>query len=154
VSFLSGGSGKASFYTNVPWQLYANGLYQMPWGLDLSASFFAKRGGVYPVSLRLSGGGDGTNNALATIPVDSLRYDNVYDADLRLAKTLKFGHGAGLTLSAEWFNVFNNNVVLSRYRYANSSSFTNTSQGAISGEGRVEEILAPSVFRFGARFQF
>ncbi len=154
VAFLSGGSGKASFYTNVPWQLYANGLYQMPWGLDLSASFFAKKGGVYPVSVRLSGGGDGTNNALATIPIDSLRYDDVWDADLRLAKTIKFGHGAGLTLAAEWFNVFNNNFVLGRYRYANSSSFTNTSQGATSDRGRVEEILAPSVFRLGARFSF
>jgi hypothetical protein len=154
VAFLSGGSGKASFYTNVPWQIYANGLYQGPWGLDLSGTFFAKKGGVYPVSVRLTGGRDGTNAALATIPIDSMRYDDVWDADLRLAKTLKFGHGAGLTLSAEWFNVFNNNPVLGRYRYANNSSFTNTSQGAIAGAGRVEEILAPSVFRFGARFQF
>ena len=155
VAFLSGGSGKASFYTVVPWQIYANGLYQGPWGLDLSGTFFAKKGGVYPVSVRLSGGRDGTNSALATIPIDSNTYDNVWDMDLRLAKTIKFGKGgAGMTLSAEWFNVFNNNFVLGRYRYANSSSFTNTSQGAIAGSGRVEEILAPSVFRFGARFQF
>jgi Carboxypeptidase regulatory-like domain/TonB-dependent Receptor Plug Domain len=154
VAFLSGGSGKASFYTNVPWQIYANGLYQLPWGFDLSGTFFAKKGGVYPVSVRLSGGRDGTNPALATIPIDSNRYDNVWDMDLRLAKTIKFKGNAGVTLSAEWFNVLNNNFVMGRYRYANNASFINTSQGAISGAGRVEEILAPSVFRFGARLHF
>jgi hypothetical protein len=106
------------------------------------------------VSLRLSGGRDGTNAALATIPVDSMRYDTVWDMDLRLAKVVKFGGSAGLTLSAEWFNVFNNNMVLGRYRYANSSSFTNTSEGAVSGQGRVEEILAPSVFRLGVSLNF
>jgi hypothetical protein len=106
------------------------------------------------VSVRPLGGRDGTNAALATIPIDSLRYDNVWDMDLRLAKTIKFKGNAGLTLSAEWFNVFNNNFVMSRYRYANNSSFTNTSQGATSDAGRVEEILAPSVFRFGARLHF
>jgi len=153
VTLLSGGSGKASFYSVVPWQLYANALYQGPWGLDLSGALFAKKGGVYPVSLRLSGGSDGTNSALATSSIDEKTYPDVWNFDMRLAKTFKMGK-AGLTLSAEWFNVFNSATVLGRYRYANAASFVNTSQGAEPGQGRIEEILAPSTFRLGARFTF
>jgi Carboxypeptidase regulatory-like domain/TonB-dependent Receptor Plug Domain len=153
VAVLSGGSGKASFYTVVPWQLYANGLYQLPWGIDVSGALFAKKGGPYPVSLRLATGADGTNPALATGSIDEFHYNDLFNLDLRLAKTFKIKR-AGLTFSAEWFNVLNNDLVLSRYRYANNASFTNTSQGAEPGLGRVEEVIAPSILRFGARLTF
>jgi Carboxypeptidase regulatory-like domain len=153
VSFLSGGSGKASFYSSVKWQLYANAMVQLPLGLDLAATAFGKQGGPYPISVRTSGGRDGTLAALAVPAVDDRRYPNVWDFDLRLAKTIKFG-GAGLTASAELFNALNNDVILSRYRFANNSSFTNTSQGAAPGQGRIEEILAPRVFRLGLNLTF
>jgi hypothetical protein len=154
VSLLSGGSGKASFFSSVKWQLYANALYQGPWGLELSGVVFGKQGGAYPIDIRTGAGGDGTLNSLATPKVDTNRYSQIWDLDLRLAKTVKFTKGSGLTLSAEWFNVFNSGTVLGRYRYANSSSFINTSQGAEPGLGRIEEIMAPSVFRLGARIYF
>jgi hypothetical protein len=66
---------------------------------------------------------------------------------------VKFG-SASVTLSAEAFNVFNNNLVLSRFRYSNSGSFTSTIAGAEPGLGRVEEIVSPRIVRFGARFSF
>lgn len=154
VSLLSGGSGKASFYSSVKWQVYANAMYQGPWGLDLSGNVFGRQGGPYPIDLRLSAGGDGTLSALATPAVDTNRYSNIWNLNLRLAKMVKFGKGAGVTLSAEWFNTLNAGTVLGRYRYANSSSFTNTSQGAEPGIGRIEEIMAPGVFRLGARLSF
>jgi hypothetical protein len=156
VALLSGGSGKASFYSSVKWQVYANALWQGPAGFDLSGALFSRQGGPYPIDIRTSAGQDGTFNALATPLVDTNRYDTVFDLDLRLAKTFKFGRGSGLTLSAEWFNVFNSGTILSRYRYANSSAFTNTDEGAdpSAGLGRIEEILSPSIFRLGARFFF
>jgi len=153
VALYSSNSGKVSFYSSVKWQLYANALWQGPWGLDLSGALFARQGGPYPIDIRTSAGGDGTLNALAVPKVDTNRYDNLWDLDLRLAKTIKMG-GAGLTLSAEWFNVFNNDLVLGRYRYANSSAFIDTAAGAEPGLGRIEEIISPSIFRFGARFTF
>src|SRR5439155_12079705 len=118
-----GGSGKASFYTSIKWQLFASALAQLPGDFDLSGSLFGRQGGPYPISLRLSGGRDGTLPALAVSQIDSNRYGNLWNLDLRLAKNIKFGSTA-VTLSAEAFNVFNNNLVLSRFRYANSSSFT------------------------------
>ncbi|MGE0454563.1 MAG: carboxypeptidase regulatory-like domain-containing protein [Vicinamibacteria bacterium] len=154
VALLSGGSGKASFYSSVKWQVYANALYQGPLGLDFSTAIFGRQGGPYPIDVRLSAGQDGTVNALATPEVDTNRYDNLWNIDLRLAKTFKLGGGTGLTLSAEWFNVMNTDLVLSRYRYANSSAFVDGAGGASSGLGRIEEVISPSIFRFGARFSF
>ena len=154
VALLSGGSGKASFYSSIKWQFFGSALYQLPWGFDVSGGVFGRQGTPYPVSLRLASGRDGTVSALATPEVDTERYDTLWNVDLRLAKTFKFGKGAGLTLSAEWFNTFNNDLILSRYRWANSGNFTNTAQGAESGKGRVEEIINPSIFRFGARLFF
>ena len=153
VAFLSGGSGKASFYSSTKWQIYANALVQLGWGFDLSGAVFSKQGGAYPVSLRISAGRDGTIPSLSSPEVDSTRLNTVLDFDLRLAKNIKLG-GTTLTLSAEAFNVFNSGVVLSRYRYANSSSFTATVSGAEAGMGRIEEVLTPRIIRFGVRYQF
>ena len=153
MAFLSGGSGKASFYSSVKWQVYANALAQLGWGFDLSGAVFGKQGGPYPVNVRIAAGRDGTLPALANNAIDENRYSDVWDVDLRLAKNIKLG-GSTLTLSAEVFNVLNSGVVLSRFRSANSGSFTQTIAGAEPGLGRIEEILSPRIFRFGARFQF
>ena len=153
VTLLSGGSGKASFYSIVPWQLYANALYQAPWGIDISGTLFAKKGGVYPVDIRTSGGADGTNSALATSSIDEKTYANLWNVNLRLAKTIKLGK-AGLTISGELFNVANSSTILSRYRFANSSAFTDKAAGAETGIGRIEEVISPRILRVGARFSF
>jgi hypothetical protein len=153
VAILSGGSGKASFYTSVKWQVYANALVQLGWGFDLSAAVFAKQGGPYPISVTAASGADGSLRALADEFVDSRRYPDLFNLDLRLAKNVKLG-GSTLTLAAEVFNVLNSGVVLSRARFANSTAFTQTIAGAEPGLGRIEEILVPRIFRIGARVQF
>ena len=138
----SGGSGRATFYTTPTWQVYANGLIQLPWSVDLSGAFFARQGQVEPQYIRLAAGSDGSFNVLATPTVDAKRYSNVWNFDLRLAKNVKLA-GAALTFSAEAFNIFNRGTVLQRFRQVNSSSFE-----------RIDEILSPRIVRFGARFSF
>jgi hypothetical protein len=143
VATLSGGSGKASFYTSVKWQAYANAMVQLPWDVDFSAAIFGKQGGPYPQNIRIAAasGTDGTLNVLASPEVDTLRYDSVVDMDLRLAKNVRFGQGS-LVISAELFNALNNDVVLSRFRSAGATL------------GRIEEIIAPRTLRLGARLTF
>jgi hypothetical protein len=153
VAFLSGGSGKASFYTSVKWQLYANAMVQLPWGIDLSGGLFGKQGGPYPITVRTAAGRDGNVQALATSKIDSNRFDNLWNIDLRLAKTVKLGR-AGVTLSAEAFNVFNNDLVLSRSRQANTGTFTSTIAGAEPGLGRIEELISPRIVRAGISLTF
>ncbi|PYQ03281.1 MAG: hypothetical protein DMF82_13565, partial [Acidobacteria bacterium] len=113
VAVLSGGSGKASFYTSIKWQLFATGLVQLPGDFDFSASAFGRQGGPYPITLRLPAGRDGTLQTMAVPEVDTDRLGTLWNLDLRLAKNVRLG-GASVTLSAEAFNVFNNDLVLSR----------------------------------------
>jgi hypothetical protein len=92
--------------------------------------------------------------ALATETAETLRYDSIFNLDLRLAKTIAIRGRARLVLSAEWFNVFNSGTVLNRYMFANSPPFVAEDMGAVEGRGRIEEILSPSIFRLGARLAF
>jgi hypothetical protein len=143
VGFIGGGSGKANFYTSFKWQVYANALYQLPGGLDLSGALWGRQGGLAPRYLRIGAGRDGTLNTLGISTIDSVRYNNVWDFDVRLAKTFKFGKQPYLTLAGEWFNVANSGAVLVRIRQADSSSFN-----------RIDEVLSPSIFRVSATFGF
>ena len=105
------------------------------------------------IDVRIASGLDGTLPALATAQVDTNRYNNVWNVDFRLGKNMKLG-SATLTLSAEVFNALNSGVVLSRYRFADGGSFTQTIAGAEPGLGRIEEVLSPRIVRFGIRYQF
>lgn len=142
VAAQSGGSGRATFYTTPRWQLYANALVQLPWDLELSGAIFGREGQVVPQYIPVPAGADGSLNVLATPTVDARRYDNVWDLDLRLAKVVRLGPTA-VTFSAEAFNVFNSGTVLQRFRNVGSSNFE-----------RIDEILSPRIFRFGARLSF
>jgi hypothetical protein len=142
VAAQSGGSGRATFYTSPTWQIYANALVQLPWKLDLSGAVFGRQGQIEPQYIRLSAGQDGAFNVLATPTVDAKRYSDVWDLDLRLAKNIKVGP-TQITLSAEGFNLFNSGTILQAFRQVNSSEFE-----------RIDEILSPRIFRFGARLSF
>ena len=75
--------------------------------------------------------------------VEDERYGDVWNFDLRLAKTFRFGKQAYFTLAGEWFNVANSGQVLIRIRQANSAAYN-----------RIDEVLNPSIFRLGATFGF
>ena len=142
VSVLSGGSGKASFYSSFKWQVYANAIVRLPASFDLSTSIFGRQGGSFPVSISTAAGRDGTVRALATPTVDETRYDNLWNIDFRIARNTKMGK-VTLTPSLELFNALNNDVVLSRARNAGASTFN-----------RIEEVVSPRILRIGARLSF
>jgi hypothetical protein len=141
-SAQGGGSGKAQIYSSTKWTLSASALYQLPWALDLSAALYGREGYLFPVYLNLSAGRDGTLSVLGVPTVDTQRLDNLWNLDLRLAKNVKLG-GTNLILSAEGFNILNNDLILARTLRANTSTFR-----------RVDEVLNPRVFRFGVRYTF
>jgi len=141
VSILSGGSGKASFYSSFKWQVYANAIVQLPASFDLSAQLFGRQGGTYPISINISGGSDGTKRALVG-NVDDQRYDNLWNLDFRLARNAKVGR-VTISPSVELFNALNNDLVLGRARNAGSATF-----------GRIEEVMSPRILRIGARISF
>jgi hypothetical protein len=139
----SSGSGKGDIYYNAKWQLTASALYQLPAGFEISGSLFARQGYPRPIVLRIPAGVDGRIRALATEKVDTVRYPNLWDLDLRLSKNFNFGERAHFTLIAELFNALNAKTELTRFREASSSAFN-----------RLDEVLSPRVLRFGARLGF
>jgi len=142
VVVQGGGSGKIN-YRNAKWQLNVNGMYQVGMGFEVAANLFARQGYPNPVYLGLQSGFDGFLNVLPdNFKIDDRRHPDLWLLDLRLAKTFKVGEG-NVILSAELFNVFNDNVTFDITGDATSAAF-----------GRINEILAPRIARFGARFTF
>ena len=88
-------------------------------------------------------GPDGEVRDIATTDLDDVRYESVYEVDMRVEKVVNITATSNLTLSADLFNVTNENTVLQRF---NRLRRTNT--------GLIKEIQSPRIWRFGARIAF
>jgi hypothetical protein len=136
----SGGSGAGSVYITAKWQFNANALYQAPYGIEVSGNVFGRQG--YPFPLFRQGttatlGGDSTLSVLVTPQIDYVRYPNLWNTDLRAARTFKV---KTVTLRGilDAFNVFNANTALVRNGNLASTSFNALAQN-----------LSPRIFRVG-----
>jgi len=136
----SGGSGAGSIYINAKWQINANAMYQAPYGIEVSGNVFGRQG--YPFPLFRQGttaalGGDSTLQVLVTPAIDYLRYDNLWNTDLRAARSFKVN---AVTFRAilDAFNVFNANTALVRNNNITSPTFNALAQN-----------LSPRIFRIG-----
>jgi hypothetical protein len=148
VGFRSTGSGdKASVFLSSKWQFYLNAMYQLPLGFNVAGSFFGRQG--YPINFwRRVGGPDGESRDVAVTDLDNLRYDDVYDLDLRIEKVVPITASANVTISADCFNVTNEDTVLQRFNRLNRSGL------AVGNTNDIKEIQSPRVWRFGLRIAF
>ena len=95
VSRPAGPRRKNSVFINANWQFNVNALYQGPWGHQSRRQLLRPPG--LPESRTTSGHarrGRGRHQPHVLIQidqVDTFRYDNVYELDLRLAKTFQIG---------------------------------------------------------------
>jgi carboxypeptidase family protein/TonB-dependent receptor-like protein len=149
VIIKSYGSKTDTFF-NSKWQFSGNALYQLPAGFEMAAAVLGRQGYPFVVVMRLPAGADGRPRALATPEVDSLRFDDLWNVDFRLGKTLKLGSRLSLKISADVFNAFNNDIVLQRARQVNAGN-----NGGLNGSfNTVNELINPRVARIGVRLQF
>jgi hypothetical protein len=148
VGFRSTGSGsKDSVFLSSKWQFYLNAMYQLPLGFNVAGSFFGRQG--YPINwFRRIQGDDGELRDLAVSNLDKERYDDVYDLDLRLEKVIPITTSANLTISADVFNVTNEDTILQRFNRLNRTGL------AVGNTGEIKEIQSPRVWRFGLRLAF
>ena len=144
VNLVSTGSGGKSniFYSTYKWQVYVNGIVQLPASFDLSSQVFGRQGGSIPVTITAPRGGDG-NGAVLVGNVDDRRYKNVWNVDFRLARNSKFGR-VTLTPAIELFNALNNDVTLQQSRSLSTAATF----------GRIEELISPRIVRVSARITF
>ena len=141
----SGGNG---VYMVAPaYQISANGLYQVYWGVSIAASVISRQGYAEPFFQSNVATGDplGRKTVLLVPAVDAFRLPAVTSLDGRVEKTFTFG-GAKLAIDVDLFNLLNSATVLSRQYDARLTGAT--------GFGQTLEIMNPRVARIGVRFVF
>ncbi len=138
----TGSGAKGGVYINAEWAYNLTGAYQIPViETTLGFNLTGRQGYPIPYIHRVTTS-EGFKFLLIEDDPAETRHDDIHTLDLRLAKDLRFG-GVGLTVSADVFNVLNNDNILQR----------NTRLGTATGN-RITEIVSPRVFRFGARLTF
>ena len=136
----SGGSGSGTIYINAKWQFNANAMYQAPWGLELSANVFGRQG--YPRPFTRSGtaaalGADSAITVLLSPEIDSFRYPNLWNTDIRVARQFQMDK-VRLRAIFDVFNIMNANTALVRV-----SDVTATNLNALA------QNLSPRIARIG-----
>ena len=148
MGFRSTGSGaKDSVFLSSKWQFYLNAMYQLPLNFNVAGSLFGRQG--YPINwFRRFQGADGELRDLAVGDLDDQRYDDVMNLDLRLEKVVPITTSANLTISADVFNVTNEDTILQRFNRLNRTGL------AVGNTNDIKEIQSPRVWRFGLRLAF
>jgi hypothetical protein len=143
VAVRSIGSGsKDSVFMNSKWQFNVNGLYQLPMNFNIASSVYGRQG--YPINWFVRTiGADGYTRDVSVVSLDSQRYKNVYEVDLRLEKVVPITGASNVTLSADVFNVTNQGAILQEFNRLNRGN-----------TGNIKELQSPRIWRFGARISF
>lgn len=144
----TGSGAKGGIYINSGWGLNLTGLYELSWGISVGAAVTGREGYPIPYNHRANvADGRGTQVVLVD-GVDGSRHDDIFTADLRLAKEFVW-RDVGFTLSADVFNATDERTIMQR-NIGLFNTFTTPNPAA----NRITEILSPRVFRFGARLNF
>jgi hypothetical protein len=141
----SGGSGSGTIYINAKWQFNANAMYQAPYGIEISGNVFGRQGYPFPIvrqGTTATLGADSTLTVLVSPEIDTFRYPNLWNTDLRVARDFKASR-VNLRLIGDLFNVFNANTALVRVNNAVAPNFQLLAQN-----------LSPRIFRIGAVLGF
>ena len=84
--------------------------------------------------------------------VGDIRYENVYQLDLRLEKTFNIG-GVAIIPTVEVFNVTNNGAVLQRYELVGRYD-TDNGYRPDALFNQIQETQSPAIMRLGMRINF
>lgn len=137
----SASSGSGTVYANAKWQFNANGMYLAPFGIEASANVFGRQGYPFPLFRTQTLGGESLS-VLVTPAIDTFRYDNVWDGDVRAARTFKI-QMISLRVTGDVFNVLNANTVFVRNNNILSTTFNQIAQN-----------MSPRIFRIGVEVRF
>jgi hypothetical protein len=136
----SGGSGSGNIYINAKWQFNANAMYVAPYNIEVSGNVFGRQGYPYPMfraGTTAALGADSTVNVLVSPQIDTFRYPDLWNTDLRAAREFRF-NTVRLRAILDCFNVFNANTELVRNNNVLSPTFNAIAQN-----------LSPRIFRVG-----
>ncbi|MBE0461304.1 MAG: TonB-dependent receptor [Candidatus Aminicenantes bacterium] len=143
----SSGSGVRGIYVNSRWQFKLSGLYQLPYGINLSGVFTAREGYVMPTDVLAYRPGIGTRSVYGSPDGGGKFGDERLPAfwvlNFRLEKVFQVSDTSTVIFAVDGFNITNSAHTLKQQTRITASSF-----------GDPLRILNPRVIRFGIRFNF
>jgi len=145
VAPQSGGSGLTGIYVNSRWMFKFSGLYQLPWGINITGVFQAREGYVIPYYEQVyrSGGLGWTNMYEPGKKFGDDRLPSFWMLNLGLEKSFKVADTTTVTLFVDGYNITNNTTTLK----------VNARLGT-SATDEILRILNPGIFQFGIRVNF
>jgi hypothetical protein len=162
-----GASGKVAVLMYTRWMAKISGLYQLPWGFNVSGTFNAREGWKIPNYFYIDNY-DAPNYAAGHTTIVYTQNDvsdslpTFYDLTFRIEKLINVGNAGRLYLMADFFNVLNSNMPIRSYSKYSGDVYLRTVNGVTQQygsytypyNGTLNEVLNPRVIRFGARFEF
>ena len=156
----SGSGGKVPVQMYSRWLAKLSGLYQLPWGFDVSATFLAREGWKIPNYLTLAYANSSSWPGLYranTVYIQTATKDSLpafSNLSLRIEKRFALGSGR-MYVMADVFNALNSAVVNRSYDAYMGAYYVDTEASVVNPFNRLyNEILNPRVWRFGLRFEF
>jgi hypothetical protein len=147
VAPQSGGSGLTGIYVNSRWQFKLSGLYQLPYGINVSGVFMSREGYVKRTDVRVYRPGIGYASLYGSPDGGGKFGDERLPAfwvlNLRLEKVFMISDTSSVTVAADGFNITNSAHPLKQETRMSASNF-----------GQDLRILNPRLFRFSIRFNF
>ena len=150
--YLTAGSGIGNVYVNAKWLFKLSGIYQAPWGVNVSAFYNARQG--YPqeitvqvpsctatVTTNCRANGSGTVDALLN-PIGETRLPTFHNVDFHVERAVRFS-GLNFVPSLDVFNLANANTIQAIRSRQNASN-----------ANQIQAIVAPRVIRFGVRLNW
>jgi len=134
----------------------ANGTYDLPWGIRYAATFNAQSGDWYGRSVQITNALNSTVSL--TVEPQVGRYGWVKVWDNRISKTFKLSEHQSIEGMFDVFNTLNVNTVLNQIT-SQVANGTKADYGTPLAGGGIDasaasSIVAPRIFRLGARWRF
>ena len=160
-------SGKIAVLMYTRWMVKVSGLYQLPWGFNISGTFNAREGWKIPNYFVIDNADAPNYSAGHAVTVykqndtkDAL--PTFYNLTLRLEKQINIGSAGRLYIMVDAFNLLNSNMPIRSYsKYDGYDYLRNVGTGieqyssyTYTYNAVLNEILNPRVLRIGARFEF
>ncbi|MEN8223500.1 MAG: hypothetical protein ABFR36_09625, partial [Acidobacteriota bacterium] len=141
----AGGSGVQGIFVNARWMFKLSGLYQLPWGINITGVLNAREGYVIPYfeNFQRPAGLGWTKFYEPGKKMGDDRLPTFWMLNLGLEKTFKVSDTVTATLFIDGYNITNNSTTL---KVENTLGTSATDD--------ILRVLNPAVFQFGFRVNF
>jgi hypothetical protein len=138
--YLTAGSGLGNVYVNAKWLFKLSGMYQAPYGINLSAFYNGRQG--YPFEAIVLTPTRPNNGGQASVLLDAVgenRLPTFQNVDIHVERPVKI-FTSHIVPSIDIFNLGNFNTIQAMQRQQNAAN-----------ANQISSVVAPRVIRFGVR---